>query len=218
MMKLLLVDDHELFRFGLLTALQNKGYDFSISEADSIQMAQSIVKASGHTFDLVLLDQKLPDGNGLDFVAYLRQHYPLLPVAMLSAVDSPVLMKQSLDMGAMGYIPKRATTAVIAGAIQLMLSGGIYVPPMMMSLLRSDDNTQAKELGVTKSLLTVRQQEVMSLICEGLSNKEIGWQLGVSEGTIKAHVSVILKVKGVFSRKQIIALSPRNSAAEITST
>lgn len=220
-MHILIIDDHQMFRCGLSTALQKLTESTTISEADCIAEAKTKIEAAHRDIDLTLLDQSLPDGEGIEFLDYLQQRYPLLPVAILSAEESVQLMKQSLRAGAVGFISKNTDTAVVLGAIQLMLSGGTYIPPKMMLSYSSDEsNTTADETTsptANSSIqqtplsrpdrmhLTSRQQEVMKLIIQGLSNKEIAWQLNISEGTVKAHTTAILKARGFYSRKQLIA-------------
>jgi len=221
-MHILIIDDHQVFRCGLSTALQKLGEYTAISEADCIAAAKISIEAAHRDLDLVILDLGLPDGDGIEFLAYLQQHYPLLPVAILSAEESIKLMKQSLRSGAVGFIPKSTDTAVILSAIQLMLSGGTYIPPKMMLSFSSDEsdittdettaptaNSSIKQTPLAqpdRMHLTSRQQEVMKLIIQGLPNKEIAWQLNISEGTVKAHTTAILKARGLYSRKQLIAL------------
>jgi len=208
-MHILLIDDHQMFRCGLSTALQTLGDHSTISEADCIAAAKSSIKTLHREIDLVLLDQGLPDGEGLELLIYLQRHYPLLPVAILSAEENIKLMKQSLDSGAIGFIPKSTDTSIILAAIQLMLSGGTYIPSQMMLSHASatDDNpiNTSPLAQPSRTHLTARQQEVMKLIIQGLSNKAIASQLNISEGTVKTHTTAILKSRGFFSRKQLIA-------------
>jgi len=201
-MQILLIDDHELFRSGLSTALWELSDNTTITEAGSISTGRSIIEQSHQSLDLVLLDCTLPDGDGMDLLKHLRKDYPLLPVTMLSASEDPKLMRLSLELGAIGYIPKTTSTSTMLSAIRLMLSGGTYVPP---KLLPSLPHAIASETNQKVEGLTRRQQEVLKLICQGLPNKEIAWRMHITEGTVKAHVSVILKARGCYSRKQLIA-------------
>jgi len=122
-------------------------------------------------------------------------------------------MKESLNAGAVGFIPKSTGTTVVLGAIQLILSGGIYVPPKMIALSslpaiepqHNEINEQPALTQQPRASLTQRQQEVMKLIMQGLANKEIAQQLNISEATVKAHTTAILKAKGYYNRKQLIA-------------
>lgn len=212
-MHILIVDDHQMFRSGLSIALQALTELNTISESARIADAKLKIESCHQDIDLILLDQNLPDGTGSEFLQHLQQHYPLLPVAILSAEENIKLMKESLNGGAVGFIPKSTNTSVVLGAIQLMLSGGIYVPPKMIALsslpaIEPQHHDINEQLALTQQLqtsLTPRQQEVMKLIMQGLANKDIAWQLNISEGTVKAHTTAILKAKGYYSRKQLIA-------------
>ena len=210
-MLILLIDDHELFRSGMATALRELDASVDILEADSIASGLSVIEKTNSTLDLVLLDHELPDGNGISLLKRIRMDCPLIPVAMLSGVECPKLMKQALELGAMGYIPKATNTPVVLSAIHLMLSGGIYVPPKMLPSLGSAAPSSPAQAEANDERLTVRQLEVLDFITQGLSNKEIAWQLNISEGTVKAHVTVILKAKRAHSRKQLI----NNSSSQI---
>jgi len=202
--QILLVDDHELFRSGLSSAMQAMDESVQILEADCIASARAVIEKNHRTIDLVLLDHELPDGNGISLLQRIRMDYPLIPVAMLSGVECPKLMKQSLEAGALGYVPKATNTPVVLSAIHLILSGGIYIPPKLLPSLGLSAPSHQEQTGGAGEGLTERQQEVMNLIAQGLSNKEIAWQLNISEGTVKAHVTVILKSRGMNSRKQLI--------------
>ena len=203
-MQILLIDDHELFRSGMATALRMLDESVAILEADSIASGLSVIETTSSTLDLVLLDHELPDGNGISLLQRIRMKHPLIPVAMLSGVECPKLMKQALEAGALGYLPKATSTPIVLSAIHLMLSGGIYVPPKLLPSLGASLPSHAVQAKVSDEGLTERQLEVMNLIGQGLSNKEIAWRLNISEGTVKAHVTVILKAKGVHSRKLLI--------------
>jgi len=203
--QILLVDDHELFRSGMATALRTLDEDISILEADCIASARPVIEANHRAIDLVLLDYEMPDGNGITFLQRIRQDYPLLPVAMLSAVENVRLMTQSLEAGALGFIPKVTSTSVILPAIQLMLSGGTYIPPTMLPALALSAFSEPAQADKADEDLTERQLEVLGLIAQGLSNKDIAWRLKIAEGTVKVHVSVILKARGLSSRKLLIA-------------
>lgn len=202
---LLLIDDHQLFRSGVLLALQTFNKTIFATESDSIASAKTILENSTHNIDLILLDQSLPDGEGINLLQHIKNHYSSIPVVILSASDDIALMKQALQLGASGYIPKSSNTSVIVSAIQLILSGGIYIPPKLMpSALASDNHAITSPINQSVEPLTERQQQVLKLVCQGLSNKEIAWQLKIAEGTVKGHISLILKSRSMHSRKQLI--------------
>ncbi len=203
-MHILIIDDHELFRHGLKASLQEFDKEITISEAGSIAGARDVIEKNPMGIDLVLLDQELPDGKGIDLLELVRHGHPLMPVAMLSGVEDSMLMKQSLVLGAQGYIPKITCTNVVIAAIRFMLSGGTYIPPHLLASLSLPVAPTIAPPENAKDL-TAREQEVFKLVREGLSNKEISYQLNISEATTKAHVSAILKAKGTHSRKLLIS-------------
>lgn len=202
-MHLLIVDDNDIFRQMLVYLLQ----DFlqvkaTIVEADSIESAGRLIHEFHDSFDLVLLDHELPDGEGLMLLAEVSSHYPQLTVAMLSSWEDHELMQQALELGASGYIPKSTTTAVIIGAIQLVLAGGTYIPPNLFEHMPKGRYTSSSTAG--ESHLTRRQLEVLELLRIGYSNKAIARELDISEATVKAHVTMVLRSQGVSSRTQLL--------------
>jgi len=198
-MHILIVDDHDLFRQGLAQSLLEATQVTVVSEADSVASARKLIHAQYHDFGLVILDHGLPDGEGLTLLKEVQQHYPLLPIAMLSAHEDMNLMRQCMDLGALGFIPKSTNTSILISAIKLMLSGGTYIPPSLYFV------GQQSGMTALNFMLTKRQEEVMALLCCGLSNKEIAYRLDIAEATVKAHVTAILKFRGVASRTMLIA-------------
>jgi len=193
----LIADDHDLFRQGLVRALSEKVDDLALLEANSMQSARRIIQEYHQKLDLVLLDHCLPDGKGLELLKEIQLLYPLLPIAMLSAREDYILMQESIDAGAVGFLPKSTTTAILLGAINLLLSGGIYIPPNLYQM------SQQAETATTTFMLTTRQEEVLQLVSCGCSNKEIAYRLNIAEATVKAHVTVILRSRGVDSRSML---------------
>ncbi len=199
-MHILVVDDHQLFRSGLIQLLQGLSRIRKISEAESIAEARRLIRENGN-FGLILLDYELPDGKGINLLMEIKRQYPEQKVAMLSAWEDIELMRRSLEIGALGYIPKSTRATILLTAIQLMLEGGTYIPPHLLSLIRDEP----KEEPVSSSKhLTERQLEVLKLIRSGMTNKEIARLLGISEATVKAHVTAILRYKGVSSRNKLL--------------
>lgn len=201
-MHILIVDDCDIFREGLVDLLQESLQDVTILEADSVLSACNITQQYHHQVDLVLLDHELPDGMGVNLLAEMRLKYPRLVIAILSAWEDPKLMQRALQLGALGYIPKNTNSPVIVGAIQLILAGGIYIPPGLLSFAPIDVS-KSMNVGQQKNQLTERQLEVLSLLRAGLSNKVIARKLTISEATVKAHVTIILRSCGVSSRTQL---------------
>lgn len=191
----LVTDDHSIFRSGLKLTIQSIYPDAVIHEAASAAESEARLNQPGD-IDLVLLDLTLPDSEGLDLLARLRVRYPATPFAVISASEDRHLVQEAMDLGALGYLPKSSSNAVISGAIRLMLSGGAYIPP---ELLNAPATQSAIDMG-----LTPRQLEVLRLLAEGLSNKQIGAQLCIAPGTIKAHIAAILRELNAGNRTQAV--------------
>ncbi len=203
-MHILIVDDHDLFRQGLVQLLKEELQVKIVSEAASVASACSVIEQYHQSINLVLLDHGLPDGEGIDLLEKVHCHHPHLRVAILSGHENPPLMEKSLRLGAVGFIPKRTDVSVLLSAIQLVLVGGTYIPADLLPFL-TEEGVGKIEAMMGNSSLTRRQLEVLGLIRIGLSNKEIARRLNISEATVKAHVTVILKSHGVSSRTKLLA-------------
>lgn len=201
-MHILIVDDHDLFRQGLAHLLKEELQVKTVSEASSVASACSVLEQH-QNIRLVLLDHGLPDGEGINLLEEIQSRYPHLKVAILSGYEAPHLMGKSLELGAVGFIPKSTDVSVLLSAIQLVLAGGIYIPTDLLPFLPKEGIWKYKT-AMENSPLTQRQIEVLGLIRNGLSNKEIARQLDISEATVKAHVTAILKSHGVSSRTKLL--------------
>jgi DNA-binding NarL/FixJ family response regulator len=216
-MKVLLVDDHPLILSALQTVIQGLGDDVEVVGAGSAREALATLKGAPD-FDMVLLDLQLGDANGFDVLAELRETYPALPVVVVSASDRASDVIRSIDMGAMGFVPKRASNETLTEALRLVMSGGIYVPPMSLSgdsRPASESAAMAAEamphiegyqtVPTLEALgLTARQHDVLLLLLQGKPNKHIARELGLSVETIKDHVAAVLRALGVSSRTQAV--------------
>jgi len=202
-MHILIVDDHDLFRQGLVQLLKEELQVKTVSEANSVASAYSIVEHHHQGINLVLLDHGLPDGEGIDLLENMQCNHPHLKVAILSGHESPPLMEKSLRLGAVGFIPKRTDTEVLLTAIQLVLAGGTYIPADLLPFLTKEGGKKFEAM-MRNGPLTQRQLEVLGLVRVGLSNKEIARKLNISEATVKAHVTVVLKSHGVSSRTKLL--------------
>jgi DNA-binding NarL/FixJ family response regulator len=207
-MKLLIVDDHSMIRAGLAALLQQPHFDAVVLLAKDARQGLEMVRADAD-IDLVLLDVILPDIDGITALAAFGKARPDLPVILLAASEDPAEVRRGLKAGAMGYVPKSSTPDTLMSAIRLVLSGQLYVPPVM---LRPDAGSNGGNGVADKPSipLTDRQIEVLRLLDRGLSNKEIGRELGVSERTVKAHMTAIFKSLGVSGRTEAIAMARRN--------
>lgn len=197
MMRILIVDDDAMFRLCLTQGLLESSITHCALEAESIDAARQLIHAEHNTLNLVLLDYILPDGDGLSFLKELRSAYPTLAIAMISAHEDYDLMQSSIEMGALGFIPKNASFPVLTSAITLILAGGVYIPPSLYAMERT-------HIGTKLYNLTSRQDEVLDLIRQGLCNKKIASTLDICEATVKAHITVILKSRGFSSRTQLL--------------
>jgi DNA-binding NarL/FixJ family response regulator len=195
-----IVDDHPLFRDALKQTLAASFADLKLSEAGSLDELNGLI-AEGDV-DLVLLDLAMPGVQGFSGLIYLRSLSPQIPVVIVSANESPAVIRRCLGFGASGFIPKSMPVRRIREAIGAILNGEIWAPPGV-SLDAADDADMAA-LVERLSTLTPQQVRVLMMLGEGLLNKQIAYQLGVSEATVKAHVSAILQKLRVESRTQAV--------------
>lgn len=222
-MKVLLIDDHPLILSALKSVIQGLGDHVTVTGVSTAGAARDTLKSTPN-FDLVLLDLQLGETNGFDLLAEMRTGYPALPVVVISASDRTSDVIRSIDMGAMGFVPKRSSNEVLFEALQQVMSGGVYVPPMSMGM-NNDLNAQPapepvpppRSVGghasqgsfqTTPHLaslgLTPRQTDVLALLLQGQPNKLIARELGLSVETIKDHVAAVLRALGVSSRTQAV--------------
>lgn len=198
-MQILIIDDHSLFRDGVSLVLNQLNAQVNILHAADYDHAFEQL-ADTSVVDLVLLDLNLPGRDGFAVLDTLRRRFPLLPVVIVSASNQRKDVQRALQCGAMGYIPKESNAQVMLSALHLVLAGGIYMPPGLMH----EEVTQHAIPARKTCGLTDRQYEVLLLLVEGDSNKEIARQLGLAEPTIKMHVTAILKALGASNRTQAV--------------
>jgi DNA-binding NarL/FixJ family response regulator len=198
---LVIADDHPLFRDALRQAVAGVVASAQIDEAGSFEELTAILEEDSDV-DLVLLDLTMPGISGFSGLIYLRAQYPAIPVVIVSASDDGGTIRQSLDFGASGFIPKRFGVDTLRDAITKVLDGDVWVPADTdLSSATDPDLARLRDRLVT---LTPQQVRVLMMLSEGLLNKQIAYELGVSEATIKAHVSAILQKLGVESRTQAV--------------
>jgi len=194
--KILIADDHALFREGLRHVLDDLTDSLIVLEA--VDCPSAMQHAREHSdLDLALLDLHMPGEDGFTALEFFAAHLPATPVVILSASDKHSDMQRSLDMGAMGFIPKDTSGPVMLSALNLVLSGGIYIPP---SMLKTEDQTRPTTTQQNTTGLTPRQLEVLALLVEGGANKEIAHRLNLAEATVKMHVTAILRCLNVNNR------------------
>ena len=199
--RLLIADDHPLYRGALREAVTGLFERIDIAEAGTFNEVTELLER-GSEVDLVLLDLTMPGVRGFSGLMYLRAQYPGVPVIVVSANDDPAAIRHCMEFGASGFIPKTLGVEAMRGAISRILSGGVWTPPDVDLSAGSDAETAA--LMARMATLTPQQVRVLMMLSEGLLNKQIAFQLGVSEATVKAHVSAILQKLGVESRTQAV--------------
>lgn len=202
---IVIVDDHPLFRDALKITLQNRLAKASIEAAGSLDEAAALLAA--REVDLALLDLTMPGVQGLSGLLYLRTQFPSLPVVVISATEDRAVARKCIAFGAAGYIPKSSSVATVNEAIDKVLAGEVFLPPEFEG--ESEPDREAETLAAKLSTLTPQQVRVLMMLSQGLLNKQIAYELSVSEATVKAHVSAILTKLGVESRTQAVILAAR---------
>jgi DNA-binding NarL/FixJ family response regulator len=198
---LIIADDHPLFRDALRQAVASVIASARIGEAGSFEDLTALLEQDAEV-DLILLDLTMPGTSGFSGLIYLRAQYPAIPVVIVSASDDVETIRRSVDFGASGFIPKRFGVDTLRDAILKVMDGDIWIPSDVdLSSAADPEMTRLRDRLVT---LTPQQVRVLMMLSQGLLNKQIAYELGVSEATIKAHVSAILQKLGVESRTQAV--------------
>ena len=203
---LIIADDHPLFRGALREAIASLFTDVEIAEAGSFDEIVRLLERGGEV-DLILLDLTMPGIRSFSGLMYLRAQYPSVPVVVVSANDDPGVIRRCMDFGASGFIPKTLGIEAIRAAIARVFEGGIWTPPDVDLAAGSDADTAG--LLTRLASLTPQQVRVLMMLSEGLLNKQIAYELSVSEATVKAHVSAILQKLGVESRTQAVIVAAK---------
>jgi len=204
--RLLIADDHPLFRGALREAVSGLLAAADFAEAGSFDEVIALLDDSGEV-DLVLLDLAMPGVRGFSGLMYLRAQYPSVPVVIVSAIDDPTVIRRCMDFGASGFIPKTLSIEPMRLAITRVLEGGVWLPSNID--LRSGADAEATSVMTRLATLTPQQLRVLMMLSEGLLNKQIAYHLGVSEATVKAHVSAILQKLGAESRTQAVIIASK---------
>ncbi len=206
MTTLLIADDHPLFREALRAAVQRVLPGVRLHEADSVDALYALVDAHADA-DLLLMDLNMPGAQGFSALVHVRALHPQLPVVIVSAREEPTVMRRALDHGALGFIPKSADSDTIGEAIGTVLDGERWAPAEVMNApaIGRDEHEIAQRLRD----LTPQQFRVLQMLGVGRLNKQIAYDLGVSEATIKAHVTAILRKLGVTNRTQAVLMAGR---------
>ena len=191
-----------MFREALIHAIRSCVDDAHIVEADSLDTLQSVVEAHPEA-DLLFLDLNMPGVSGFSALAYIRNNHETLPTVIVSAMDDAAVIRRSIQHGASGFIPKSSPIATLEHGIRAVLDGEVWVPA---GIDLRDDGLDSEEANIAAAIssLTPHQFRVLMMLGEGLLNKQIAFQLGVSEATIKAHVTAILRKMHVNNRTQAV--------------
>lgn len=203
---IIVADDHPLFREALRGAVSRVLPGAVLREADSVDALYALVEAEPDA-DLLLLDLTMPGAQGFSALVHLRALHPQLPIVVVSAREEPAVMRRALDHGAVGFIPKSADAATLGTAIQAVLDGDRWAPAAAMSApaAAAEEHDAARRLRD----LTPQQFRVLQMVGTGLLNKQIGYELNVSEATVKAHVTAILRKLGANNRTQAVLIAGR---------
>jgi DNA-binding NarL/FixJ family response regulator len=221
-LKILIIDDHPLFVDGIkhILAQLRDFVDFQVSFnfADALRLLDCYAD-----FDLVLLDMGLPDIQGKEAIVSVRSSFPLLPLVILSANEDKDLVRMAITNGVQGYIPKSTQSEVMISALNLIISGGIYIPKLVFENTRTNTPyksglPQEKVIATPKAdndlgeLLTERQQDILVCLSEGLSNKGIARKLKIADGTVRVHMSTIYRLLDVNNRTQAVVKASKMNA------
>jgi DNA-binding NarL/FixJ family response regulator len=205
MREILIADDHPLFRDALKRALTQAVPDALLFDADSVSALQTLIESHPEA-ELLLLDLHMPGANGFSALAHVRGQQPGLPVVMVSAQEDVRVIRRAIGHGASGYIPKSASVETIVTAVQQVLDGDVWLPPHLAGtggVLESGEASAAARIAE----LTPQQFRVLGMIAEGLLNKQIAYELTVSEATIKAHMTAIMRKLRVSNRTQVALIA-----------
>jgi DNA-binding NarL/FixJ family response regulator len=209
-MKIMLVDDHALFREGLRYVLQQLPEAVEVLEAgnfhDGLRLAEQYPE-----LDLALLDLNMPGSEGPVSIKFFHQRYPHIPIVVVSGEDNRGIMEKVMNYGAMGFVCKNSTAPVMLSALNLVLSGGVYIPPQILQQHvaeeprpREMERIDRRSLRTNEYGLTARQMEVLKHLASGMSNKEIAQAVSLAEGTVKIHVAAIYQLLRVNSRMEAV--------------
>ena len=204
MTKILIVDDHPMFREALRGAVKFALADAEVFEAGSIAVAREVIRDKTG-IEIVLLDLSLPGTSGFDGLVLLRSSFPRIPIMIVSGLDDPRIVQEAIRLGAAGFVPKSVDKSTLAKALSEVLNGSVFVPGDLAQTLSAPcASSVTSDIAARLAELTPAQVRVLQLIRHGRLNKQIAHELGVSETTVKAHVSEILRKLNVVSRTQAV--------------
>jgi DNA-binding NarL/FixJ family response regulator len=205
----LVIDDHPLFREGLKSLLAGLAPNARVSQAASVTDALAMAQAGPDAPTLVLMDWFMPGPHGLQALAQVRTHFADVPVVVVSGEEAPETIREAIQHGAAGFIPKSTDPSVTVQALRLVLSQGVYLPPAALQLApenkldaRRTDSPFGTHATQFASSLSPRQLSVLRCLLQGKANKVIAREIGIAEGTVKAHLWSVYQLLGVSNRAQ----------------
>jgi DNA-binding NarL/FixJ family response regulator len=204
---ILIADDHPLFRDALRRSVAQILPEQSIREAESVDALTALIESEPEA-DLLLLDLNMPGAHGFSALVHVRATWPALPVVVVSAREEPALMRRALGHGAAAFVPKSSSVDTIAEALHAVLDGNTWLPPDV-DRIDAALEPEERQLAAKIADLTPQQYRVLAMVCTGMLNKQIAYALDVSEATIKAHMSAILRKFGAHSRTQVVLMAGR---------
>jgi len=225
-MKILIADDHRLVIEAVKAKLSELGPGIEFVLAMSVD---ELLAGATDELDLALIDLNMPGADGQAHIDEIRRRHPAVPVIVLSGYEDPAIMRSALERGVLGFIPKAYSPEVMLSAVRLVLAGGVYVPPMMLTALPPGivagvvpaPGSEARSAGASsqtlehlRSVLTERQVEVLQLLSQGKPNKLIGRSLGISEGTVKIHLAAIFRALNVRNRTEAVVAAQALTEAQ----
>jgi len=205
MFDVLIADDHPLFRDALLHAVVSAVPQAQVQSAADVQSLLTLIREHPDA-DLLLLDLHMPGAHGYSALAHIRSQYPGLPTIVISGHEEPQVALRALAHGAAGYIPKSSSAEDIVRAIHAVLDGDVWLPQHMLGG-KAELKPDEAEMAARIATLTPQQFRVLTMICEGLLNKQIAFELSVSEATVKAHMTAIMRKLGVNNRTQVVLVT-----------
>jgi len=208
MLRLLVVEDHALVREGLLATLKSLGAETQTIGVPDANEAIGVLE--NEDIDMMILDLMLPGTKGQTFLPVVRRRFPTVPVVILSALDDADTVSRVMKAGASGFVSKSGSSGELLEALRAVLSGEIYLPPKLRELTSRSEIAQGEGKSLAQRFgLTAAQARVLELLAEGRSNRQIGELLGLTEGTVKIHVSAIMKAMNVSNRSEAALLASR---------
>ncbi|MBR5154819.1 MAG: response regulator transcription factor [Alphaproteobacteria bacterium] len=200
-MKVLIMDEQSLFRDGLSLRLKEINENIIILQSSNLTEMQKILSHETDT-DVVILDIDLAGINSTETITKIKNIIPTIKIITTSTSEDIRNIKKILSLGVDGYIPKRSNSNILSGALKLILDGGTYIPPAMLN--NGIDYSSFNSSSSLKKNLTNRQSQVLDLIAQGKSNKQIAYDMGVSEATVKLHINALLRSLKVNNRTQAV--------------